>query len=64
MAKTKATMAAQVKDLSHISQEGEVSLCHPVQVFLLGLGVASYWADVGFDTHGMIRWLTMAGCYR
>ena len=52
MAETKATMTAQV-------QEGEFTLCHPVQVFLLGLRVASYWADVGFDTHGVIRWLTV-----
>ena len=35
-----------------------------VQVLLVGLGVAAYWADVGFDADGMLRWLTMTGCYR
>ena len=38
--------------------------CHSAQVLLVWLGVAAYWADVGFDADGMIRWLTMAGCYR
>ena len=53
MAETKASMAAQVQDLSHVAHEGEFTLCHPVQVFLLGLGVASYWADEGFDTQSL-----------
>ena len=59
MAETKASMAAQVQDLSHIAHEGEVSLCHPVQVFLLGVGVASYWADVGREHSSKLTWKTL-----
>ena len=35
-----------------------------VQVLLVGLGVAAYWADVGFDADGVVQWLSMTGCYR
>ena len=38
--------------------------CHPVQVFLVALGLGSYLTDVGLDADGMIRWLTMTGCHR
>ena len=38
--------------------------CHPVQVFLVVLGLGSYLTDVGLDADGMIRWLTMTGCHR
>ena len=38
---------------------------HPIiQVMIVGLGLVSYVADVGFDTEGMIDWLTMTGCHR
>ena len=38
---------------------------HPIiQVIIVGLGLVSYVADVGFDTEGMIDWLTMTGCHR
>ena len=38
---------------------------HPIiQVMIVGLGLVSYVADVGFDTEGMVDWLTMTGCHR
>ena len=38
---------------------------HPIiQVIIVWLGLVSYVADVGFDTEGMIDWLTMTGCHR
>ena len=47
-----------------VDQPFFLSFCHFAQVLLVWLGVAAYWADVGFDAHGMIQWLKMTGCYR
>ena len=68
MAEKKVTLASQVQHLAFVALQGAstlfLSFCHFAQVLLVWLGVAAYWADVGFDAHGMIQWLTMTGCYR
>ena len=67
MAEKKVTLASQVEHLALVALQGASTLfffCHSAQVLLVWLGIAAYWADVGFDADGMIRWLTMAGCYR
>ena len=36
----------------------------PFKVFLLSLGIGSYWADVGTDADSAVQWFTMRDCFR